>query len=67
MLLDGFEGKLTARKWMALTECSTATAQRDIADLVERNVLIRNPGGSKNSSYSMAESNRDKSMASISS
>ena len=65
-LLDGFEGKLTTRKWMALTRCSSATAQRDIADLVERNVLIRNPGGSKNSSYSMAESNRDKSTASIS-
>src|ERR1700730_4153110 len=30
-----------------------ATAQRDIADLVERGILTRNPGGSKNSSYSI--------------
>jgi Fic family protein len=53
--LDGFEGKLTARKWMALAKCSAATAQRDIAELIERGLLIRNPGGSKNSSYSLAE------------
>jgi Fic family protein len=53
--LDGFEGKLTARKWTAIAKCSMATAQRDIADLVERGILIRNPGGSKNSNYSIAE------------
>jgi len=53
--LDGFEGKLTARKWAALAKCSPATAQRDIAELVERGLLIRNPGGSKNTSYSIAE------------
>ena len=52
--LDGFEGNLTVRKWTALAKCSTATAQRDIADLIERGILIRNPGGSKNSSYSLS-------------
>lgn len=49
--LDGFEGKLTARKWAALSKASIPTAQRDINDLVERGVLSRNPGGSKNTSY----------------
>jgi Fic family protein len=58
-LLDGFEGKLTARKWTALTKCSMATAQRDVADLVERGILIRNPGGSKNSSYSISPTTDD--------
>ena len=53
--LDGFEGKLTTRKWAALAKCSAATAQRDIAELIERGLLIRNPGGSKNSSYSLVE------------
>lgn len=52
--LDGFEGKLTARKWAALGKCSPATAQRDIADLIEKGVLRRNPGGSKNTSYDLA-------------
>jgi Fic family protein len=31
-----------------------ATAQRDIKDLVDRGVLCRNEGGSKNTSYSVA-------------
>lgn len=52
-LLDGFEGKLTARKWAALAKCSMPTAQRDIKELIDRGVLIRNEGGSKNTSYSL--------------
>lgn len=52
--LDGFEGKLTAKKWAAIGKCSIPTAQRDIGDLVERNILRRNPGGSKNTSYELA-------------
>jgi Fic family protein len=53
-LLDGFEGKLTARKWVAIAKCSAPTAQRDIKDLVDRGVLVRNEGGSKNTSYGLA-------------
>ena len=53
--LDGFEGKLTAKKWVALAKVSIPTAQRDINDLVERGILRRNPGGSKNTSYDLAE------------
>ena len=51
--LDGFEGTLTARKWAILGKCSLASAQWDIADLVENGVLTRNPGGSKNTSYAV--------------
>lgn len=51
--LDGFEGKLTARKWSVIGKCSIPTAQRDINDLIERNILRRNPGGSKNTSYAL--------------
>jgi Fic family protein len=54
--LDGFKGKLTAPKWAAIAKCSLPTAQRDIKDLVDRNVLVRNEGGSKNTSYSIAPS-----------
>lgn len=50
-LLDGFEGFVTARKWASLCRCSVDTAQRDIADLAKRGLLVRNPGGSKNTSY----------------
>ncbi len=52
-LLDGFEGNLTAKKWATMAKTSLATAQRDIVDLVERNMLAQNPGGSKNTSYSL--------------
>jgi Fic family protein len=52
--LDGFEGKLTARKWSVIGNCSLPTANRDISDLVERGILKKNPGGSKNTSYDIA-------------
>jgi len=53
--LQGFEGKLTAKKWAAITKASVPTAQRDINDLIERGILRRLPGGSKNTSYDLAE------------
>jgi len=53
--LDGFEGKLTAQKWKAIAKCSMPTAQRDIKDLSDRGLLIRNEGGSKNTSYRIAD------------
>jgi Fic family protein len=51
--LDGFEGKLTTKKWAAIGKCSVPTAQRDINDLLDREILRRNPGGSKNTSYDL--------------
>lgn len=51
--LDGFEGMLTAKKWAAIGKCSIPTAQRDINQLLERKILRRNPGGSKNTSYDL--------------
>jgi len=53
-LLEGFEGKLTTSKWAALTRCSTDTALRDIQQLVEKGVLVRNPAGGRSTSYSLA-------------
>jgi Fic family protein len=54
-LLDGFEGKLTTVKWAKLTKCSHDTALRDIHELVSRGHLIRNPGGGRSTSYSLAK------------
>ncbi len=51
--LDGFEGKLTARKWAVIGKCSIPSAQRDINELAERGILRRNPGGSKKTSYDL--------------
>jgi Fic family protein len=53
-LLDGFEGRLTTRKWAALAKCSQDTAYRDILDLVARGILQKGPEGGRSTSYSLA-------------
>jgi Fic family protein len=55
-MLEGFEGKLTTSKWAALTKSSSDTALRDIQQLVERGVLVRNAAGGRSTSYSLASS-----------
>ena len=52
-MLDGFEGKLTSSKWAKLTKSSPDTALRDITDLVERGVLVRDGAGGRSTSYSL--------------
>jgi Fic family protein len=54
-MLDGFEGKLTSSKWAKLTKCSQDTAYRDIQDLIERAVLVKDIGGGRSTSYSLKE------------
>lgn len=53
-LLNGFEGKLTSSKWAKLAKCSQDTALRDIDDLVKRGVLVKEPGGGRSTSYTLA-------------
>lgn len=50
-LLDGFEGKLNTSKWAALTKTSTDTALRDIQDLLNKKVLVKEVGGGRSTSY----------------
>ncbi len=54
-ILDGFEGKLTSSKWAKLAKCSQDTAYRDIVDLMERQVLKKNPGGGRSTSYGLTD------------
>lgn len=58
-LLRGLDGKLTAKRWAALTKTSVDTAQRDLKSLVEPKLVMQNPGGSKNTSYALALTRRD--------
>jgi Fic family protein len=53
-LLNGFEGRLTSSKWAAITRSSQDTALRDITDLVQRGILVRDPGGGRSTSYALA-------------
>jgi Fic family protein len=53
-LLEGFEGKLTSSKWAILAKTSPDTALRDIQQLVDRGILIKNAAGGRSTSYSLA-------------
>ena len=54
-LLDGFDGKLTNRKWAAIAKCSPDTALRDIHDLLTRGVLSKTGAGGRSTSYEIAD------------
>ena len=54
-LLEKFEGKLTSSKWAKMTKCSQDTAIRDIQDLMERGVLVKEPAGGRSTSYLVNE------------
>lgn len=56
-LLDHFEGKLTTSKWAKMMKCSHDTALRDIQDLVDRNILVKDGPGGRSSAYILNPSN----------
>lgn len=52
-MLDGFKGNLTSSKWAKLTKCSQDSAYRDILDLIDKGILMKNPKGGRSTSYSL--------------
>lgn len=52
-LLDNFDGKLTSSKWAKINKCSADTALRDIQDLMQKNILHKEPGGGRNTNYEL--------------
>ncbi len=40
-VLDEFDGKLTSSKWAKIAKCSKDTAIRDINDLINKNILLK--------------------------
>ncbi|RJP61833.1 MAG: Fic family protein [Candidatus Auribacter fodinae] len=54
-LFDGIKGKLTSSSWAKITKCSQDTALRDILDLVEKGILIKDTAGGRSTSYSLKE------------
>ncbi|GAB4002101.1 Fic family protein [Spirosoma daeguense] len=53
-LLDGFDGKLTSSKWAKIAKCSQDTALRDIQNLMEQGVLVKDESGGRSTSYLLA-------------
>jgi Fic family protein len=54
-LLDGFDGKLNTSKWAKISKTSQDTALRDIQDLIEKQVLVKEAGGGRSTSYLLME------------
>jgi Fic family protein len=52
-MLDGFDGKLTNKKWAAIGKCSSDTALRDMNDLVTRGVLHKTEATGRSTSYAL--------------
>lgn len=50
-LFDGFNGKLTSSKWAKITKCSTDTALRDLNDLIQKNILVKEDAGGRSTNY----------------
>jgi len=54
-LLDTFDGKLTAKKYQTFAgNISTDIAQRDIADIVSKNILAKS-GSTENATYTLVD------------
>jgi len=47
----GFEHGISAAQYQAVTKVSKATATRHLADLLEKNCLVRLPGGGRSTRY----------------
>lgn len=52
-ILDEFEGKLTSSKWAKIAKCSKDTAIRDINDLINKQVLIKEKEGGRSTNYEL--------------
>lgn len=50
-LTDDFFGKLTTSKWAKMAKCSQDTALRDVQDLIEKGILIKEEGGGRSTNY----------------
>ena len=54
-MLDDFQGHLTTSKYAKFATCSNDTALRDIRELLERGILVKNPGEGRSTSYRLAD------------
>lgn len=54
-VLDGFDGKLTTSKYAKISKCSADTALRDIQDLINKEVLQKEKGGGRSTSYELKQ------------
>lgn len=51
LLFDSFDGNLTSTKWAKICKCSADTALRDIQQLIQYKMLVKQDGGGRNTNY----------------
>ena len=54
-MLEDWKGHLNTSKYAGLAGCSKDTALRDIRELLERGILVKNVGGGRSTSYRLAD------------
>jgi Fic family protein len=53
-MLDDFKGFMNTSKYAKIAKCSTDTALRDIRELLNREIFVKNPGGGRSTSYRLS-------------
>jgi Fic family protein len=54
-VLDGLKGKLNTSKWAKMAKCSKDTALRDIQDLIQKGVLVKDAASGRSTNYLLGE------------
>lgn len=54
-MLSGIEGNMTSSKWAKMAKCSKETAIRDIQDLITKEILEKEEGGGRSTSYRLRQ------------
>ncbi|MCK1542353.1 Fic family protein [Bradyrhizobium sp. 179] len=54
-LLNGFEGKLTSSKYAKIEKTSQDTALRDINELIDLGILVKEEGGGRSTNYALVQ------------
>lgn len=54
-ILDGFDGNVTSSKWAKMAKCSKDIAIRDINDLIDKNILQKDPAGGRSTNYKLVK------------
>jgi Fic family protein len=49
--IDGFMGEITAKKYMAIANCSKATATRELSELLELGCLLKSTSSGRSTAY----------------
>ncbi len=57
-MLDNFKGPLTTSKYAKRAKCSNDTALRDIRELLERSIIVKNTAGGRSTSYRLADADQ---------